>query len=175
MKTFTEPVVFHTDEDVFSMTFFGEPNLTYDEVVGIMAKDYPDCDSFLCVESDEVPEDKLYFLAWYYSDQPEPHIAIDIPKALNIQKSRLRYLREPKLQEADVEFQRALESGDTTKQAEVVAYKTALRDVPELVDGHPEILAMDPKDIVGVTSAIRSLIDVDLVGSDVEIEKLLMD
>jgi hypothetical protein len=59
-------------------------------------------------------------------------IVINIDKAKEITKDRLREEREPLLVAQDVAFQRALESGaDTTL---IVAEKQRLRDVTNLVD-----------------------------------------
>ena len=53
---------------------------------------------------------------------------IDMAKAREIHKTRIRYAREPKLAELDVEFQKALETGAST--TDIVAKKQALRDAP---------------------------------------------
>ena len=59
-------------------------------------------------------------------------ITINIDKAKQITKERLRMEREPLLQAQDVAFQRALESGaDTTA---IVAEKQRLRDITKAVD-----------------------------------------
>lgn len=59
-------------------------------------------------------------------------IIIDIDKAKNITKDRLRAERKPLLEAQDVAFQRALESSaDTTA---IVAEKQRLRDITTLVD-----------------------------------------
>jgi hypothetical protein len=59
-------------------------------------------------------------------------IVINIDKAKDITKDRLRADRTPLLQAQDVAFQRALESGaDTT---EIVAEKQRLRDITQVVD-----------------------------------------
>lgn len=60
-------------------------------------------------------------------------IVINIDKAKEITKSRLRAEREPLLQAQDVLFQRALETGADT--AAIVAEKQRLRDITNLVDG----------------------------------------
>lgn len=59
-------------------------------------------------------------------------IIIDIAKAKDITKDRLRAEREPKLQALDVEFIKAQESGSDTST--IVAKKQALRDAPAQVD-----------------------------------------
>ena len=59
-------------------------------------------------------------------------IIVDINKAKEITKGRLRVERKPLLEAQDVAFQRALESSaDTTA---IVAEKQRLRDITTLVD-----------------------------------------
>ena len=59
-------------------------------------------------------------------------ITINFNKAKEITKERLRTERTPLLQEQDVAFQRALESGADTST--IVAEKQRLRDVTQLAD-----------------------------------------
>lgn len=59
-------------------------------------------------------------------------ITINITKAKEITKSRLRTEREPLLAAQDVAFQRALETGADT--AAIVAEKQRLRDITKLAD-----------------------------------------
>jgi len=59
-------------------------------------------------------------------------IIIDIDKAKDITKDRLRQEREPLLLAQDVAFQRALETGADTST--IVAEKQRLRDITKLVD-----------------------------------------
>lgn len=55
-------------------------------------------------------------------------INVNMTKARDIHRDRVRAARNPKLAEKDIEFQRALEtSADTTA---IVADKQALRDAP---------------------------------------------
>ena len=59
-------------------------------------------------------------------------ITVDLAKAKEITKDRLRMEREPLLAAQDVAFQRALETGaDTTA---IVAEKQRLRDITKLAD-----------------------------------------
>ena len=53
---------------------------------------------------------------------------IDMAKAREIHKAKIREARIPKLAELDVEFQKALETGAST--TDIVAKKQALRDAP---------------------------------------------
>ncbi len=59
-------------------------------------------------------------------------IIIDIDKAKDITKDRLRQEREPLLLAQDVAFQRALETNADTSA--IVAEKQRLRDITTLVD-----------------------------------------
>lgn len=59
-------------------------------------------------------------------------ITINLEKAKAITKERLRAERTPLLQEQDVAFQRALESGADTSA--IVAEKQRLRDITALAD-----------------------------------------
>ena len=56
---------------------------------------------------------------------------IDMAKAKEIHKARIRNARAPKLAELDVEFQRALETSSST--TDIIAKKQALRDAPAAV------------------------------------------
>ena len=53
---------------------------------------------------------------------------IDMAKAREIHKTKLREARASKFAELDVEFQKALETGAST--TDIVAKKQALRDAP---------------------------------------------
>lgn len=57
---------------------------------------------------------------------------VNIDKAKDITKERLRAERAPLLQQQDVAFQRALETGADTSA--IVAEKQRLRDITKLVD-----------------------------------------
>ena len=53
---------------------------------------------------------------------------IDMAKARDIHKDKIREARTPKLAELDIEFQKALETGSST--TDIVNKKQALRDAP---------------------------------------------
>ncbi len=59
-------------------------------------------------------------------------IIIDITKAKDITKDRLRQERKPLLESQDVAFQRALETGADTSA--IVAEKQRLRDITQIID-----------------------------------------
>ena len=53
---------------------------------------------------------------------------VDMAKARNIHKEKIRFARKPLLEALDIEFQKALETGAST--SDIVAKKQALRDAP---------------------------------------------
>ena len=55
-------------------------------------------------------------------------ITVNMTKAREIKKDMIRAERAPMLAALDVEYMRAVETGDTVKQAEIAAKKQALRD-----------------------------------------------
>jgi len=59
-------------------------------------------------------------------------ITVNLSKAKDITKDRLRAERAPLLEALDVQFQRALETNADT--AEIVAEKQRLRDITQLAD-----------------------------------------
>lgn len=71
-----------------------------------------------------VPQDRTFRGAWQFSGDA---VEIDMAKARDIHRDRLRAERAPRLGALDVDYMKALEQGgDTTS---VVAEKQALRDV----------------------------------------------
>ena len=57
-------------------------------------------------------------------------ITINMTKAKEIHRKHIREARTPLLASLDTDFQRALETDDATKKAEVISKKQALRDAP---------------------------------------------
>ena len=53
---------------------------------------------------------------------------VDMAKAREIHKEKIRFARKPLLEALDIEFQKALETGAST--TDIVAKKQALRDAP---------------------------------------------
>lgn len=58
-------------------------------------------------------------------------ITINLNKAKEIQKDKLRAERAEELKKLDVEFMRAVEASDSAKMQEISAKKQALRDALE--------------------------------------------
>ncbi len=59
-------------------------------------------------------------------------ITIDITKAKEVWKNKIRIAREPALEKLDIDFMKAQEAGTNTTS--IVADKNTLRDLPEQVD-----------------------------------------
>lgn len=71
--------------------------------------------------------DNFFFDAYTVSESGE--LGVDFEKAKNIQKDKWRMLREPILKDLDVQFMRALEAGDQSKQDAIKLKKQQLRDI----------------------------------------------
>jgi hypothetical protein len=98
-------------------------------IEAVLAKDCPK--GAIIVDSATLPQgDGAFFYdAWELADGV---VTINLDKAKELTKARLRMERAPLLEEQDILFQRALESGaDTTA---IVAEKNRLRDITGLVD-----------------------------------------
>ena len=77
-------------------------------------------------------------------------IIVDINKAKNITKDRLRAERKPLLEAQDVLFQRALESNADTSA--IVAEKQRLRDITQLVDNATTLDELKSLEVTNVIS-----------------------
>ena len=95
----------------------------------VAAKDVPAGVSFRIVDESEIPTDRTFRNAW----KDEGGIKVDMGKAKDLTKDRLRNERKPLLEAQDVAFQRALETGAST--AAIVSEKQRLRDITKQVDG----------------------------------------
>ena len=56
-------------------------------------------------------------------------ITVNMTKAREIKKEQLRQERKPLLEKLDVQYMRAIESGDTDEQASIATKKQQLRDI----------------------------------------------
>ena len=85
-------------------------------------------------------------------------IKINIEKAKEIQKDKMRFVREPLLEKLDVDFVKALEFGGDT--AAIAAQKQALRDVTNIVT-EAEITGTT---VTEITQELKAIWDEDLLG-----------
>ena len=96
-------------------------------IEAVLAKDCPK--GAIIVEASSLPADNDFYDAWELADGV---VTVNLDKAKELTKKRLRAERTPLLAAQDVLFQRALETGaDTTA---IVAEKQRLRDITGLVD-----------------------------------------
>lgn len=72
------------------------------------------------------PDDRTYRDAWV---KAAGKVEVDMPKARNIHRDRLRAERAPKLAALDADYLKADEAGDLAAKARITAEKQALRDV----------------------------------------------
>lgn len=98
------------------------PGFTLEQVL----PNVPEGADFEVVDVEDIPEDKTFRNAWEMGASRRPSVNID--KARQIKITQIRYQRTPILESLDVEFMRAVEQGDTAKQAEIASRKQALRD-----------------------------------------------
>jgi hypothetical protein len=87
-------------------------------------------------------------------------IKINLDKAKEIQKDKLREVRKPLLEKLDVDFVRALEFGDDT--ASIAAQKQALRDVTNIVT-EAEITGTT---VTEITSELKAIWNEELLGTN---------
>mgnify|MGYP003352551526 CR=1 FL=1 len=84
----------------------------------------------IIVDRSELPEaDHDFFDAWEMDAQS---VTVNLTKAKEIQKARLRAERAPLLAAQDVAYMRAMEAGQDTTA--IVAEKQRLRDITQLAD-----------------------------------------
>jgi hypothetical protein len=94
------------------------------------------------VEDYTMPAERTFREAWSSPPEGSEVIGIDMPKARDIWRDKIRLAREPELPKLDAEFMKALEAGDTSEQTSIAAQKQAWRDAP----AHPDIEAATTPD-----------------------------
>jgi len=99
------------------------------DIEAVKAKDTPS--NSIIVDSADLPQaDNDFFNAWELTDGV---VTVNLDKAKELTRTRLRMERVPLLNAQDVAYMRATEAGaDTTA---IVAEKQRLRDITNLVDG----------------------------------------
>jgi hypothetical protein len=96
----------------------------------VQAKDIPDGLESFIVDRSVLPEsDNDFFDAW---EQSAGVVSVNLFKAKEITKKRLRIEREPLFAALDIAFQRAFETG--ADASAIVAEKQRLRDITKLPD-----------------------------------------
>ena len=90
------------------------------------------------------------------------HIGINLNKAKDIQKERMRMVRKSLLETEDITYMRAIEVGDADAQTVSATRKQALRDVTQLVDN----ATITATDVNGITAELKAVWDTDLLGEN---------
>lgn len=99
------------------------------DIQAVKAKDTPS--TSIIVQDSELPQaDNDFFNAWELADGV---VTVNLDKAKELTKTRLRAEREPLLAAQDVLYMRAMEA--QADVSAIVAEKQRLRDVTTLVDG----------------------------------------
>ena len=98
----------------------------------IAAKDAPSGASI--VDAASIPTDRTFRDAWKIAGTK---VDVDMEKAREIHRERLRAMRAPRFVALDIAYLRADESGDVAAKLSITATKQELRDVP----AHPSIAA----------------------------------
>lgn len=78
------------------------------------------------INESAVPTDRTFRNAWKAN---AGGIDVDMLKARELHRHKLRELRKPKMEALDTAYMRADETGDTTEKTRIAALKQALRDV----------------------------------------------
>jgi len=98
-------------------------------IEAVKAKDTPS--TSIIVQESELPQaDNDFFNAWELANGV---VTVNLDKAKELTKARLRAQREPLLAAQDVLYMRAVET--SSEVSAIVAEKQRLRDVTSLVDG----------------------------------------
>jgi hypothetical protein len=119
-------IIYKQDNGTVAIIRPTEEALTTMTIAQIAAKDVAAGVSFQIVDAATIPTDRTFRNAW------KEDLTVDMPKAVNITKDRLRQERAPLLTALDVQYQRAQEDGrDTTI---IISEKQRLRDVTKLAD-----------------------------------------
>ena len=121
----TQAIIFQNDNGGVS-TCIPTGEISIDAV---MTKDVPTGRGARIVNITDLPRDNDFYDAW---EMDATSVTVNLDKAKELTKKRLRAERVPLLQAQDVAFQRALETGADTSA--IVAEKQRLRDITGLVD-----------------------------------------
>ena len=89
-------------------------------------------------------------------------IGINVNKAKEIHKEKIREVRKPLLEREDVAYMRAVEADDANAKEATVIRKQALRDATNIVG----ITTITATDVTGVTNELKAVWDTDVLGEN---------
>jgi hypothetical protein len=141
-------IIYKTEEDGVAILY---PSSLWDGTLEeLAAKDVPKNAEWCVIDSKNLPKDNLFRVAWKLKGE---QIIIDTKRAKDIWYNKFRVARKPLLTALDVEFMRAVESGDSSIQNAISSQKQVLRDItsiklPDTLEGikstWPTILGPKP-------------------------------
>lgn len=85
-----------------------------------------------CIKNYSELEDRRFVKPAWKLDVQNEKIYFDKIAASEIKKKQFRYLRKPLLEQLDIDFLKALESGDSNVISEIARKKQVLRDVTKI-------------------------------------------
>jgi len=89
-------------------------------------------------------------------------IGINVNKAKEIHKDKIREVRDPLLSQEDVTFMRAVEADDADAKTASVTRKQQLRDATNIVDS----VTITATDVTGITNELKAVWDADVLGDN---------
>lgn len=137
-----ENVIIHKTDSGVAITTPASEFLKTHTINDCVSRVVPAGVPFKIVNKSQIPSDHTFRNAWEYNDGS---IVVNLDKAKAIWKDKWREVRHSLLASLDIEFMKAVESGDSVKQAEIAAKKQALRDVT-----NTEISGNSPEEIKSV-------------------------
>lgn len=88
----------------------------------------PQNTEFRVIETSQLPDDPQFWGAWTIDCE------VDINKAKEIWKNKIRVVRDARLKALDIEWMKAMENGESKAASLVAVKKQRLRDVTERED-----------------------------------------
>jgi len=120
-------IVWTTEDGSVRITQMVDDSIDVDEEIERIASSQPELTFRFKGKLSETGIAINFFYKALVLDEDD-NFAYDMAKARDVWKDILRRLREPKLQELDLQYQLADEDGDAELKAEIVAKKRILRD-----------------------------------------------
>jgi len=121
-------IIYLNDEGTVSIIIpASNSGLTVQEIA---EKDVPTGKTYKIVNASDISNDRTFRNAWVLDANND--VEINITKAKDVWKDKIRVARKPALEKLDVDYNRAVEDGNSTTQ--IVTDKNTLRDLPDQVD-----------------------------------------
>jgi hypothetical protein len=119
-----------------------DATLAFYDIAKVVA-DYPDpIVAYEKITVDQIPDSRTYRDAWTVNGKS---IMIDMTKAREVRRTKLREERKPMLEVLDVAYQRADEQDDGPLKRKIAAEKQKLRDITQnpLIERAKDTAALD--------------------------------